>query len=151
MTALEKDDWLGHDYPHQAVSEALRNIRSYEVSPETAAAARAMGNMYRVEIKADHEHFLDWDRPIGQQSEHVRSALAKLGYDAQVASSGEDAFRQLSTGHTRYGAPAKMACAVVLARRTLPQLCISQASSASNISIRGQGAPIPTRLAWSRT
>lgn len=75
MAALEKDDWLGFDYPHQAVSAALRDIKAFDVSPETAAAAKAVGNIYRVKINANHDHFLDWDKPIEEQSEHVRKAL----------------------------------------------------------------------------
>ncbi|HJZ22038.1 MAG TPA: hypothetical protein VJ226_13835, partial [Bradyrhizobium sp.] len=78
MTALEKDDWLGFDYPHQAVNAALRDIKAFDVSPETAAAARAVGNMYRVKIKASEEHFLDWDKPIDQQSAHVKAGLKKF-------------------------------------------------------------------------
>ncbi len=105
MTALEKDDWLGFDYPHQAVNAALRSLKSFDVSPETAAAARAVGNMYRVKIGANHEHFLDWDKPIGEQSQHVRSTLAKLGYDEKNAANGEDVYRQLGHEHTRYGEP----------------------------------------------
>jgi hypothetical protein len=33
------------------------------------------GRMYEVNIKADPEHFLDWDKPLSQQSEAVRNAL----------------------------------------------------------------------------
>src|SRR5579885_3167205 len=36
------------------------------------------GRIYQVSIKADPEHFLDWDRPLGEQSEHVRNALQGL-------------------------------------------------------------------------
>lgn len=32
------------------------------------------GRMYEVNIKADPEHFLDWDKPLSQQSEKVRGA-----------------------------------------------------------------------------
>ncbi|WP_439392323.1 hypothetical protein ACRQ5Q_22260 [Bradyrhizobium sp. PMVTL-01] len=75
MLALEKDDWLGFEYPHQAVSAALRSLKSYDVSEETKAAVHAIGNMYRVKIKSNPEHFLDWDKPLSEQSEHVRKAL----------------------------------------------------------------------------
>lgn len=93
MTALEKDDWLGFDYPHQAVNAALRDIKAFEVSPETAAAARAVGNMYRVKVKASREHFLDWDKPLGEQSDHVRSRLGAAGFnDAQT---GKDIYHSL--------------------------------------------------------
>jgi hypothetical protein len=78
MTALEKDDWLGFDYPHQAVSAALREIKAFDVSPETAAAAHAIGNMYHVKIGVPHEHLLDWDEKLSEQSPHVRAAIEKL-------------------------------------------------------------------------
>lgn len=75
MTALEKDGWLGFDYPHQAVSAALRDIKAFDVSPETTEAARAMGNMYRVRIKANHEHMLDWDKPLSEQPQAVKDLV----------------------------------------------------------------------------
>jgi hypothetical protein len=75
MLALEKDDWLGYDYPHQAVSAALRSLKSYDVSPETKAAVAAMGNLYKVSIKANRDHFIDLDKPLSEQSEFVRQAL----------------------------------------------------------------------------
>jgi hypothetical protein len=107
LLALEKDDWLGFDYPHQAVSAALSdpNGRKWEMSPETLDAIKHVGHMYRVKINANQEHLLDWDKPIGEQSDHVRSALAKLGYDEKVATRGEDVYRQLGHEHTRYGEP----------------------------------------------
>jgi hypothetical protein len=107
LLALEKDDWLGFDYPHKAVSAALSdpNGKNWEMSPETLDAIKHVGNMYRVKINANQEHLLDWDKPIGGQSDHVRSALAKLGYDEKVATSGEDVYRQLGHEHTRYGEP----------------------------------------------
>lgn len=33
------------------------------------------GHMYEVNIKADPEHFLDWDKPLKEQSQYVRDAL----------------------------------------------------------------------------
>jgi hypothetical protein len=93
MTALEKDDWLGFEYPHQAVNAALRDIKWFDVSPETAAAAHAVGNMYRVRIKASHEHFLDWDKPLGEQSEHVRAKLRAAGF--QDHQTGKEIYQSL--------------------------------------------------------
>lgn len=77
VDALHNDDWLGFDYPHQAVSAALspRAAERWEMSPETIAAARAMGNMYRVRISSNAAHFLDWDKPLSEQSQQVRDAL----------------------------------------------------------------------------
>lgn len=36
------------------------------------------GKMYQVAIKADPEHFLDWDKPLSEQSPKVREAFAKV-------------------------------------------------------------------------
>jgi hypothetical protein len=36
------------------------------------------GNLYRVRINVDHEHILDWDKPISEQSDLVKDALAKI-------------------------------------------------------------------------
>jgi hypothetical protein len=37
---------------------------------------RSPGRMYEVNISADPEHFLDWDKPLSQQSEAVKTALS---------------------------------------------------------------------------
>jgi hypothetical protein len=34
--------------------------------------------MYEVNIAADHEHFLDWDKPLSEQSQHVQAKIANL-------------------------------------------------------------------------
>jgi len=36
------------------------------------------GKLYQVSIKAEPEHFLDWDKPLSEQSEHVQKALEPL-------------------------------------------------------------------------
>lgn len=36
------------------------------------------GRLYKVRIKADREHFLDWDKPLSEQSQHVRSQIRAL-------------------------------------------------------------------------
>jgi hypothetical protein len=88
MNALEKDSWLGFDYPHQAVNAALRDIKSFDASPETVAAAREVGNIYRVKINANHDHMLDWDKPLSEQPEAVKRVFApyaeQFGADAKM-------------------------------------------------------------------
>lgn len=37
------------------------------------------GRMYEVRINADPEHFLDWDKPLSQQSDAIRDALKTAG------------------------------------------------------------------------
>jgi hypothetical protein len=36
------------------------------------------GRMYQVSINADPEHFLDWDKPLKDQSDRTKTALAKV-------------------------------------------------------------------------
>jgi len=60
----------------QALSDqklALQRMR------EAGVNVGSSGKMYEVGIKADPEHFLDWDKPFNQQSEHVQEALRRLG------------------------------------------------------------------------
>ncbi len=44
------------------------------------------GRMYEVRINADPEDFLDWDKPLSQQSEKVRGALSTAYADDPVRS-----------------------------------------------------------------
>jgi hypothetical protein len=92
MTALHKDDWLGFDYPHQAVSAALsRNAPAkWEMSPETIEAIKGVGQMYKVRISADQDHFLDWDSKISEQTPHVQSALRAIAERYLESHPGDD-------------------------------------------------------------
>ena len=40
-----------------------------------AAHAAKQGHMYEVDINADPEHFLDWDKPLSEHPEHIRNAI----------------------------------------------------------------------------
>ena len=46
------------------------------------------GHMYEVEIKAPPERLLDWDKPLGEQSPHVKDVGEKLGLP--TGATGED-------------------------------------------------------------
>jgi len=41
-------------------------------------AAPHKGHMYEVQINAHPDHFLDWDKPISEQSEHVQKAIRHI-------------------------------------------------------------------------
>ena len=43
------------------------------------------GNLYHSRIHAHPDHFLDWDKPLSEQSEHVREALRALPYADKIA------------------------------------------------------------------
>ena len=40
---------------------------------------QAPGHMYEVNVNAEPEHFLDWDAPLGAQSDHVKQAIGLSG------------------------------------------------------------------------
>ena len=46
------------------------------------------GSMYQVNIGADPEHFLDWDKPLSEQSQHVQDALGKVPWTEPYLQSG---------------------------------------------------------------
>lgn len=61
-------------------ADTLAILRSaYKGKPDehykAAWDAASPGSMYEVRINADPEHFLDWDKPLAQQSEAVQAAL----------------------------------------------------------------------------
>lgn len=81
LDALEKDDWLGFDYPHQAVRAALKEPQNFEMSPETQVALKEFGNLYKAKIKRAPEEFVDWDASYKDQPEPVKAALTKIGFE----------------------------------------------------------------------
>jgi RNA polymerase sigma factor (sigma-70 family) len=92
LDVLKKEDWWGFDYPHQAVQAALREPENFDTSPELYEALRTFGNIYTVELDVEPEDLLDWDKPLFEQSEKVKKALAKLSankkHPAYKATSG---------------------------------------------------------------
>jgi hypothetical protein len=79
LEALQADDWLGFEWPHQAVSAVLsKQAKNWDPSPETLAAAATFGNLYTVDILPNEEEFLDWDKPLSEQSEKVRAVLLSM-------------------------------------------------------------------------
>lgn len=91
----EAFNWLHENgYDQKAASDAIAKrigqARMYADSPESTASLNGIkdiidsgwapprGKMYDVNIHADPEHFLDWDKPVSEQSQHVREALSRL-------------------------------------------------------------------------
>ena len=76
VKALQDEDWWGFDYPHQAVNAALKEPQHFEHGEEVDKALENFGNLYAVDINADKENdFLNWDKPLNQQSERIKKAL----------------------------------------------------------------------------
>jgi hypothetical protein len=47
------------------------------------------GSMYQARINAAPEHFLDWDKPLSEQSPQVQAALGELGMHEKDATGGQ--------------------------------------------------------------
>lgn len=87
-SALKDIDFAGFD----SAGEAMANIRAHPdwmdrwgVADSEAAqtinkyvAENPRGNLYQVRINADPDHFLDWDKPLSEQSPKVQEALERV-------------------------------------------------------------------------
>ena len=63
--------------PHLKAMNAERD-RLYQNMMNTKQFVDNPGSMYEVNIKADPEHFLQWDKPLSEQHPKVQEALAKV-------------------------------------------------------------------------
>lgn len=86
MEALKKDDWLGFDYPHQALRAVLsKDAKSYDPSPETLKAVEGLHNIYKVDIPDDKVGLmLEWDKPLLEQPRAVKEALQDSGLTQEL-------------------------------------------------------------------
>lgn len=81
LKALADDDWLGFDYPSQAITAAFRDLDNYDPSPALRKAIEEYGNLYKVDIADDAvKNFLDWDKPLSEQP-HIKKMLSDMGID----------------------------------------------------------------------
>lgn len=97
VLALQEDDWLGFDYPHQAINAVFKEPGNFELSPRTRAAVELQGQLYEVELPNKSE-YLDWDKPLSEQSEKVRAALSVARTDEFDLGEGTD----VENGSTAY-------------------------------------------------
>jgi hypothetical protein len=81
----------------------LSQIAKYEPTEQTLLALKSLKklrengefvpelskHMYEVEINADPEQFLDWDKPLSEQPESVRKAIEEHGLSPQNADLGQ--------------------------------------------------------------
>jgi hypothetical protein len=56
---------------YKKVADALQNWQAQ------GATAGKSGNLYKVDINADPAHYLDWDKPLSEQSQRVQDAIAQ--------------------------------------------------------------------------
>lgn len=103
---LDSIDWLGFDGPGEALTGIRRHADwadRWDVPPEQASRMaplieahearkyQGQGHMYQVGIHADPEHFLDWDKPVAEQT--GLPDLLRAGVSSHET--GEDFYRML--------------------------------------------------------
>ena len=90
------------------------NEKKYISTLNPKGFKRTGGHMYHVRVNANPEHFLDWDKPLGEQHPHVQQALSFLGLNPQdeghPSRPGEAAYRAAVFQHGKD--PAKAAAAL---------------------------------------
>lgn len=87
LAKLYGGDWEAFKRGQSGISKPLdAAIADIDRRGGIAPYQPATGRMYEVKINADPETFLDWDKPLGQQSEAARRALREINlsdkYDA---------------------------------------------------------------------
>ncbi len=85
------------DQTPEYVAHRLRSIYPSITDQEVASAiadAGAKGKTYEVAINAHPDQFLDWDKPINQQSEAVQKATAQIRGDYGMGGSAESTGRE---------------------------------------------------------
>lgn len=80
LRRLREEDFLGFDYPSQAISESLRRgmPTRYEVGPELIHARDQVGTGSEVELGVPESSLVDWEGPFLKQSPVVRSAMGEF-------------------------------------------------------------------------
>lgn len=88
------------------MSEPMLRRKLAAVEDWLASGAQPVnpGRMYEVRINADPNDFLDWDKPLSQQSEKVRGALAPIYPDPKVSPLGSSGLYDVKVGGASVGA-----------------------------------------------
>lgn len=71
---------------HEPTAQYYRDAVSATMPPKRGPGGGLVepeGHMYEVNINADPEHFIDWDKPLSEQSQFVKDAVAK--HDASIS------------------------------------------------------------------
>jgi hypothetical protein len=85
IEALAADDWLGFDYPSQAISAALgKNIDNWDPSAALTKARENLGHLYEYDLPDETiAKMLDWDKPINEHSPEVKAILERAGINSE--------------------------------------------------------------------
>jgi hypothetical protein len=73
-----------HDYSSFGPEHLERVDRAADFLRQKNAKVTSPGHMYEVRINAHPDHFLDWDTPLNEQSEHVQNAIKSIASSIDV-------------------------------------------------------------------
>lgn len=74
LEALNADDWLGFEYPAQAITAVFRNPEGFEISQELMDAINNYGNLYELDIP-ENDELLNFNARFSSQPQKVKDAL----------------------------------------------------------------------------
>ncbi|WJI48224.1 hypothetical protein NL532_23975 [Mesorhizobium sp. C120A] len=77
LKALDADDWLGFDYPSQAISAAYRHLDDHDPSQGLRDAIASSGKLFKVDLPEDSE-LMVWDKPLSEQPDAVKTAIRSM-------------------------------------------------------------------------
>jgi len=93
MKELEKNDWLGFDYPAQAISAAFKDLEGFEVTKELKDAIENYTNVYTVKLKPKENEYILWDKPMAEQYPKIKAVMEEESFSN--TSIGKDFYRML--------------------------------------------------------
>ena len=117
LAELARVGYLGFDRPSQALnairSDPLEWRKTWDVAEEPLAATERHvtqyphGRLYELDIHADPETMLDWDKPLSEQSKNVQALFEALPFDVTALAGREAPMAEVYTAASQnFGSPA---------------------------------------------
>ena len=80
------------------LNEAIAQLNNWK---NKSSVQKNTGHMYEVAIHAHPDHFLDWDKPLHEQSEHVKNAMSERSglFEKGSLYTGKDLYRIFEDMH----------------------------------------------------
>jgi len=119
------------DYEEVSLAEAKEALKILQSGDLEVVEKR--GQLYRVEIP-DHEEYLDWDKPLSEQSEKVRTALEDAESNHEAQRIYATYFDPSETGEAHYRG-------IVLAYREEDGKAQKEAERSASLLLKALGIP----------
>jgi hypothetical protein len=121
--ALKANTEMWND-PNGAYAKEVANILQYwrengmsSLPQPLPPPVQPQGHMYEVNLNAEPEHFLDWDKPLSEQHPVAREALSSLGVPDAPYMTGKMAHDWLARGATVENNATRKEAAAIAAQR----------------------------------